>query len=145
MGNYMFLADHNFCHLNTAISSSSEHYSEEEVVVFDDHKLISREQEGHKSCSRGTIINVQLFPKDQQVSDLSFKDPVAAFIESYILENLKVSDFFSLHMFPGEYSFLKEFLSLLLHFRYHLLINDKDKFYSVLKLLGWLLWKSVFT
>jgi len=45
--NYMFLADYNPCHLNTALSSSSEHYSEEEVVVFDDHKLISREQEGH--------------------------------------------------------------------------------------------------
>jgi hypothetical protein len=87
----------------------------------------------------------QEFFVDQHVFDLPFKDPVAAFMESYIPENPKISDFLSSHMFLGEYGFLNEFLSLLLHFRNHLLIGDRDKVLSVLKLLEWLLWKSTFT
>jgi hypothetical protein len=79
------------------------------------------------------------------VSDPSFKDPVAAFIESYISEKLKVSDFFSLHMFPIEFGFVNDFLSLLLHFKHQLLISKNDEIISVLKLLGWMLWKSSFT
>jgi hypothetical protein len=52
----MFLTDHSPCHLSIAPSSSSEHYSDEEIVVFDDHKLISRELESDQSSSRGTIM-----------------------------------------------------------------------------------------
>ena len=87
----------------------------------------------------------QVFSLDQHVYDLSFNDPVAAFMESYISENLKISDFLILLMFPSEYGFLNKFLSLLLYFRYHLLISVMDKIFSFLKLLEWLLWKSAFT
>jgi hypothetical protein len=114
--------------------------------------LISKEQEDDQSSSRGTImveqefsIDVQLFPEEQHVSYLLFKDPVAAFMELYFSESLKVSDFFSLPVFLGKYGFLKDFLSLLFHVKHYLLISDKDEISSVLKLLGWLLWKSTFT
>ena len=43
IGNYMFLDDHNPCHLNTALSSSEHYYEERQVAIFDDHKLLSRE------------------------------------------------------------------------------------------------------
>jgi hypothetical protein len=80
----MFLVDHTLFHSNTALSYSSEHYSEEEAIFFDDHKVITKQQKGHQSSSREAFIEVQLFHEHQQVFDLSFKDPVAAFIESYI-------------------------------------------------------------
>jgi hypothetical protein len=73
IGNYMFLADHNPCHLNTALSSSFEHYSDEEILVIDDQDLISREQEDDQSSSRGTIMDDQEFFVDQHVSDLLFQ------------------------------------------------------------------------
>ena len=63
--NYIFRADHNLCHSNTALSSSLEHFSEEEVIVFDDHKVITKEQEGHQFSGREAVIEVQQFPKDQ--------------------------------------------------------------------------------
>ena len=88
---------------------------------------------------------MQLFPESQHIFYLGLKDPVVAFMESYISDNLKISDFLSLPVFPGKYSFLKKFLSLLLHVKHHLLISDKDDISLVLKLLGWLLWKSTFT
>ena len=64
IGNYIFLADHNLCHSNNALSLSSEHYSEEEVIVFDDHKLITKEQESHQSSGKKAVIEVQLFHED---------------------------------------------------------------------------------
>ena len=82
---------------------------------------------------------------DQHVFDIGFKDLMAAFMDSYFSENLKISDFLRLPWFMGKYGFLNEFLSLLLHFRHQLLISDKDEISSILKLLGWLLWKSTFT
>jgi len=88
---------------------------------------------------------MQPFPEDQEVSNFSFKDPVAAFIESYISENLKVSDFLCLHIFPCKFGFVNDFYSLLSHFKHQLLISQNDEIISVLKLLGWLLWKSAFT
>jgi hypothetical protein len=152
MDNYIFSTDPYSYDLNIVVSSSSEHFSEKKVIMIDNQDLISREQEDDQFSSRGTVmaeqeaaIDVQLFPKNQYVSDLYFKDPVATFIESYISENPKISDFFSSLIFPGEYGFLNEFLSLLLHFKHHLLISEKDEIISVLKLLGWLLWKSTFT
>ena len=87
----------------------------------------------------------QLFSKDQHVFDLPFKDPVAAFMDLYFSENLKISYFLILPSFMGKYDFLNEFLSPLLHFRHQLLISDKDEISSIFKLLGWLLWKSTFT
>jgi hypothetical protein len=82
---------------------------------------------------------------DQHASDFSFKDPFAALMESYGSEYVKISDFFYSSSLPGESCFLKEFLSLLLHFRHHLLISGMEEIFSVLKLLEWLLWKSSFT
>jgi hypothetical protein len=120
--------------------------------MINDHKLISRELEGDQSSSKGIVtaereaaIDVHFFPEDQYVSDLCFQDPVAAFMESYISRNLKISDFFISLMFTGEYSFFNEFYSLLLHFQHQLLSSDRDKVSLVLKLLGWLLWNSAFT
>ena len=79
------------------------------------------------------------------MSDLGFKDLVATFIESYFSEKLKVSYFFNLHMLSGEFGFVNGFLSFLSHLEHQLLISVNDEIISVLKLLGWLLWKSTFT
>jgi hypothetical protein len=107
--NYMFLADPNPCDGNPVLLSSCEHYSDKEIVIFDDHELISRGQEDDQSSCRGTVmaeqeaaIDVQLFPEKQHVSYLPFKDPVAAFMDLYFSENLKISDFLSLPMFMGD-------------------------------------------
>jgi len=63
--NYIFSVDSCSYDLNTSLSLSFEHYSKEEVIVFDDHNLITKEQEGHQSSSREVSIDVKLFPKDQ--------------------------------------------------------------------------------
>jgi hypothetical protein len=150
--NYMFSAEPNPCDGNLVLLSSCQHHSDNEIVVFDDHELISRGQEDDQSSCRGTVmaeqeaaIDVQLFPEEQHVSYLLFKDPVAAFMELHFSEGSKVSDFFNSPMFSGKYGFLKSSLSLWLHVQHHLLISNKDKISSVFKLLGWLLWKSTFT
>lgn len=132
---YIFRVDHNLCHSNISPSLSSKNYFEEEVIVFDDHKVITKEQEGNQSSNREAIIEMQLFREDQEVFDFSFKDLVAAFIEPYISKNLKVSNFFSLHMFPFEFDFVNDFYSLLSHFKNQLLISQNDEIISVLKLL----------
>jgi hypothetical protein len=103
------------------------------------------EQKDEQSPSLETIMVEQEFSIDQHFSNLGFKDPVAVFMELYFSEGLKVSDFFNSPMFSREYDFRKEFLLWLLLSRHHLLISDKDEISSVLKLLGWLLWKSAFT
>jgi hypothetical protein len=82
---------------------------------------------------------------DQHASDLGFKDPFAALLESYVSDFMKISNCIISPILMGEYGFLKEFLSLLLHFSYYLLVSGKDKIISILKLLEWLLWKSAFT
>jgi hypothetical protein len=150
--NYMFSAELNPCDGNLVLLSSCQHHSDNEMVAFDDHELISRGQEDDQSSCRGTVmaeqeaaIDVQLFLEEQHVSYLLFKDPVAAFMELHFSEVLKVSDFFNSPMFSGKYGFLKSSLSLWLHVQHHLLISNKDKISSVFKLLGWLLWKSAFT
>jgi hypothetical protein len=132
--------------------SSCQHYSDNEIVVFDDHELISRGQEDDQSSCRGTVmaeqeadIDGQLFSKEQHVTCLPFKDPVVAFMDIYFSKNLKIYDFLSLPLFPGKYGFLKDLCLLLIHVKHHLLIGDKDEISSVFKLLEWLLWKSAFT
>jgi hypothetical protein len=143
---YMFLADLSSCDENPIWLSSCEHYSDEEIVVFDDYELVSREPEDDLSSFREIVMVEQVFSiEEQHVSYLLFKDPVAAFMDSYFSKNQKISDFLSLPLFMGKYGFMNEFLSLLLHVKIHLLINDKDEIISVLKFLGWLLWKSLFT
>jgi hypothetical protein len=142
--NYIFLVDHNQCVSNISFPLSYDHYSEEGVVATDDQDLITTELEGYQFSSREAVMNEQLFSVDQHFSDLGFKDLVAALMESYISNHLKISDFIS-PAFTGEYGFLKDFLSLLICFSYYLFISDRDKIISVLKLLEWLLWKSAFT
>ena len=78
---------------------------------------------------------MQLFPESQHIFYLGLKDSMAAFMESYISDNLKMSNFLSLPVFSGKYGFLKNFLSLLLRVKHHLLISDKDEIYSVLNCL----------
>ena len=107
--------------------------------------MITIELEGHQSSNKEAVIVEQMFFVDQHVSYLCFKDSVAAFMESYIPKNPKISIFLNLSTISGEYDFLNEFLPLLLHFKHQLLISDKDEIYSVLKFLGWMLWKSTFT
>lgn len=85
--NYMFLIDQNPYDVNPVLSSSCEHYSKEEVVMIDDEDLIIREQEGHQFSSREAVMFEQGFSMDQHVYDLSFKDLVTAFMESYFSEN----------------------------------------------------------
>jgi hypothetical protein len=129
--NYIFRADHNLCHSNPTLSSSTEHYSEEKVIVFDDHKVITKEQESNQSSNRGAVIDMHLFPEDGEFSYFSFKDPVSTFIESYLSENLKVSNFLRFHIFPVEFGFVKDFYSLLLHFKNQVLISENDEIISV--------------
>jgi hypothetical protein len=62
--NYIFIANQNICYSNTALSSFSEHYSEEEVKGFYDHKVIIKEEEGYQSFGREIVIQVEFFPKD---------------------------------------------------------------------------------
>jgi len=87
----------------------------------------------------------KLFSMDQHASNLGFKDPIAAYMESYVSYFMKISDYIISSIFMGEYSFLKEFMSLLLYFCYYSLINDIYGIISVLKLCEWLLWKASFT
>ena len=58
IGNYMFLADPYPYDVNHVLLSSCNHYAAEKFEIFDDHKLILREQEGHQFSSRGTSIDV---------------------------------------------------------------------------------------
>jgi hypothetical protein len=76
--NYMFLADHNQYALNPTLSLSCDHYSEEGVVATDDQDLIIRELEGYQFSRKEAFMDEQLFSVDQYVSDLGFKDLVAA-------------------------------------------------------------------
>ena len=85
IGNYMFLTDPYSYDFNIVLSSSSEHFSEEKVIMMDDQDLNSREQNGHQSSSREVVMVEKVFSMDQHVSCLCFKDPVAAFIEFYII------------------------------------------------------------
>ena len=94
IGNYMFLVYSNPYDVNLVSLSYCEHYSDEEIVVFDDHKLISKGQEDDQSSWRGTVmaeqeaaIDVQLFPEEQHVSYLLFKNLVASFMELYFSES----------------------------------------------------------
>lgn len=130
---------------NITLSSSSEYFSEEKFIMIDDQDLILKEQKYDQSSGRETIINDQDFCIDQHVSDLCFKDPMAAFMECYISKNLKILDFLNSSPFRGKYGFVNELLSLLLQFKHQLLISEKDNIILVLKLLGSLLWKSAFT
>jgi hypothetical protein len=101
--NYMFLANHNHYNLNLIFSLSYDHYSEEGVVSIDDQDLITRELEGYRFSSKEAVMDEQIFFVDQHVSDLGFKDPVSALMESYISYHLKVSYFIYSSTLLGEY------------------------------------------
>jgi hypothetical protein len=107
--------------------------------------LLTREQEGYLFASKEAFMDEKLFSVDQHASDLGFKDPVAAYMESYVSGFLKILDCIISPIFMGEYGFMKEFMSLLLYFCYYSLISDIDEKFSVRKLLEWLWWKCVFT
>jgi hypothetical protein len=107
--NYMFSAEPNPCDGNLVLLSSCQHHSDNEIVDFDDHELISKGQEDNHSFCRRTVmaeqeatIDMQLFPETQHVPYFLFKDPVAVFMDLYSSENLKSSDFLSLQMFMGD-------------------------------------------
>jgi hypothetical protein len=123
-------------------------------LPFEDNKkqyIISQlKQQGdyqgrHLIVSKEAFIQGQLFFVSQNVFDLGFRDPVAALMELYISDPLKILDFVYSSVFTSEYSFLKVYLSLLISFSYFLLSSDRDKVILVLRLLQWLLWKYVYT
>ena len=58
---------------------------------------------------------------------------MATFIELYISENMKTSDLLNLSVFPDDFGFVNDFLSLLLHFKHQILISEDDEIISVLK------------
>jgi hypothetical protein len=102
---------------------------------------------GGVDVATACIMRSPYLPDLQTENDFSklLQDPVAAFMDLCFSKSLEISDFLSLPEFPGKYGFLKELLLLLIHGKYQLLSSDRDKVSSVLKLLGWLLWKSTFT
>jgi hypothetical protein len=65
--------------------------------------LVSREQEGHLFASRKEFMNEQLFSVDQHASNLVFKDPFAALLESYVSDFLKISNCIISPILMGEY------------------------------------------
>ena len=150
--NYMFISDHTFCYSNHALSSSPERCSEEEAIVFNDHKESIKESENHKSFSKGIVmvrhepaINIQFLPEVQHVLEMCLKYEVAAFIESYVSGKMVFSNFLNLSVFPEDFGVVNNFLSLLLHFKHQILISKDDEIILVLKLIGWVLWKFSFT
>jgi hypothetical protein len=143
---YMFLNDHYQCDLKPFVPLSCDHHAgNEETAIVDDQELISKEKEGYLFASREAFMDEQLFSVDQHASDIGFKDPFAALLESYVSNFLKISNFIISLIPMGEYGFLKELMSLLLYLCYYSLISDIDEIILVIKLLEWLLWKSVFT
>jgi hypothetical protein len=141
IGNYMFLTNPCSYDFNTVLSSSSEKFSEEELVMIYDQNLRSREQEGDHFSSKGiamaeqeAAIDVHLFSEEQHATYLPFKDPVASFMDVYFSKDLKISDFLSLSLFVGKYSFMNEFYSPFLHFKHQLWSSDRDKVPSFLML-----------
>jgi len=142
---YMFLVDYNLDVLNHAVQTSCDHLYEEEVVVLDDQELLMKEQGGHLFLSKGEFMQRQSFFLNQHVFEYGFEDPVAALLESYLSDFLKISHFIISLALRGEYDSLKMFLLLLPYLCYSLLISAIDEIISVIKLLEWLLWKSAFT
>jgi len=67
--------------------------------MFDDHELLTREQEGYLFASREAFMDEQLFCMDQHASDLGFKDPVAAYIVTCFIfsENFRLPYFTDIH------------------------------------------------
>ena len=82
---------------------------------------------------------------NQNAFDLDFRDTMADLIELLISDPMKVLDFIHSSISMGDYEFMKDYLLLLICFSYFLLSSDRDKVIMILKLLKWLLWKSVFT
>jgi hypothetical protein len=70
--NYMFSADSYPCDGNPVLLSSCEHYSDKEIVVFDDHELISRGQEDDQSSCRGTVMAEHVISQNKTVLLVEF-------------------------------------------------------------------------
>jgi len=81
---YIFSVDPYSYDSNITLSSSSEYFFEEKVIMIHDQDQISKEQKDDQSSGRETIIDDQEFCIDHHVSDLCFKDLVEAFMECYI-------------------------------------------------------------
>jgi len=145
IGNFIFLADHYQCDLNPVLSPYFDHYFEERTITTDDQNLIIKEKEGSQFLNKEIVMDMQLIVVDQYVADFSFKDPVAAYMESYVSDLMKISDFSNSPVLRGECDSRKKFLSMLSFFYYFLLSSVLDEIISVIKMLEWLLWKSTFT
>lgn len=145
IGNCIFLADHYQYDLNPVLSPSFDHYFEERTVTTDDQNLITIEQEGSQFSNKEIVMDKQLIVVDHYVVDFAFKDPVVVYMESYVLDFLKISNFINSPVLRGECDSRKNFLSMLSFFCYFLLSNILDEIISVIKMLEWLLWKSTFT
>jgi hypothetical protein len=71
-----------------------------------------------------------------------FYDPIGEYMELHFLNVLNLSSFVIPSTLGGS---LKNVINLLSQFYYLLLISGKVRKFSVMKLLGWLWWKFVFT
>ena len=131
--------------LQPIVQLPSDYFYEEEIVIFDNQELITRGQESHLFSNKGKSIYRQSFFLNQQASDHGFDDPVAAYMESYVSNLMKISDFSNSPVLRSECDSRKKFLSMLSFFYYFLLSSLLDEIISVIKMLEWLLWKSTFT
>ena len=144
---YMFLADHNYqCDLNPVVPLSCDHHAEnKKTTIVDDQNLISREPKGCLFSSKEECMYEQLSFLNKQVSNHGLEDPIAAYMDSYVLDCLKILVFITSQVFMGKHVSLKEYFSLFSDLCYSLLISGMDGIPSFMNFLEWLLWKFSFT
>ena len=144
---FMFLVDHNYqCDLNSVVPIFCDHHAEnKETAIVDYQDLISRGPEGCLFSSKEECMYEQLYFLNQKVSNHGLEDPIAAYMESYVSDFLKIPVFITSQVFMGKYVSLKEFISLFSDLCYSILFSGLDGIPSVMKLLECLLWKFSFT
>ena len=88
----MFLSNHNYqCDLTLIIQLSCDHHAEnKETTIFYDQDLISRGPEGCLFSSKEECLYEQLYFLNQKVSNHGLEDPIAAYVESYVPDCLKI-------------------------------------------------------
>jgi len=145
LSNFVIKADYSQISSNFVKQSSYEHFYEEEIVICDDQKFFLKDQGGSLFSRKREDILKQSRVLNQFDCDLGFEDPVAALLESYLLDSFQFSDFIILLAFVNKYDPLKEFLWLLSHFYYYLFISGRRRILLDMKLLTWLHWKHEFT
>jgi hypothetical protein len=107
--NYMFLDDHSYDGINPAAPLSCDHSYEGETTTVDDQELVSKEQGGHLFASRDNFIEEQPGLLKQPRFCHIIHDPMAIYMESYISDFLKFSNFITSPILTGVYGAMKYF------------------------------------